>query len=182
MHCPTLTCVPRTDAIHAPPQFLCEGLEEDITMLQQLNGHQVSARDLLVRSSSKMVVLDKLLGHLREQKRKVLIFSQFKMMLDVLEDYLHMCGYPFERLDGGTGHQQRQAAIRRFNDGARDVAYTYTCRCFAWHTRGVRAAAHVPYVHRAHVVLHTHTQPPRQTQWTGLSSSSRPAPAARASR
>jgi SNF2 family DNA or RNA helicase len=30
----------------------------------------------------------------------VLIFSQFKMMLDVLEDYLAACDYPFERIDG----------------------------------------------------------------------------------
>jgi hypothetical protein len=31
---------------------------------------------------------------------QVLIFSQFKMMLDVLEDYLAASDYPFERIDG----------------------------------------------------------------------------------
>lgn len=37
---------------------------------------------------------------------QVLIFSQFKMMLDVLEDYLAACDYPYERIDGETtpGH------------------------------------------------------------------------------
>lgn len=111
-------CTPTPPPPPPPPtQFLCDGLEDDITTLQRLNGHDVSTKDILIRSSSKMVVLDKLLGHLRTQRKKVLIFSQFKMMLDVLEDYLGMCGYPFERLDGSTGHQERQAAIRRFNSG-----------------------------------------------------------------
>ena len=44
----------------------------------------------------------------------MLIFSQFKMMLDVIEDYLTACEYPFERIDGDTKHSARQAAIDRF--------------------------------------------------------------------
>lgn len=45
---------------------------------------------------------------------QVLIFSQFKMMLDVIEDYLTASEYPFERIDGDTKHTARQAAIDRF--------------------------------------------------------------------
>jgi chromodomain-helicase-DNA-binding protein 7 len=45
---------------------------------------------------------------------QVLIFSQFKMMLDVIEDYLTACDYPFERIDGDTKQSARQAAIDRF--------------------------------------------------------------------
>jgi SNF2 family DNA or RNA helicase len=37
----------------------------------------------------------------------VLIFSQFKMMLNVLEDYLASCDYPFERIDGGCCWEER---------------------------------------------------------------------------
>jgi hypothetical protein len=44
----------------------------------------------------------------------VLIFSQFKIMLNVLEDYLTAAGYSFERIDGSTKHSARQAAIERF--------------------------------------------------------------------
>jgi SNF2 family DNA or RNA helicase len=33
---------------------------------------------------------------------RVLIFSQFTRMLDVLEDYLGAKQYPFERIDGNT--------------------------------------------------------------------------------
>lgn len=45
---------------------------------------------------------------------QVLIFSQFKIMLDVLEDYLKAANYPFERIDGSTKQKDRQAAIDRF--------------------------------------------------------------------
>lgn len=48
---------------------------------------------------------------------QVLIFSQFKIMLDVLEDYLHLCGHPCERIDGSTSSRDRQAAIDRYSKG-----------------------------------------------------------------
>jgi SNF2 family DNA or RNA helicase len=38
------------------------------------------------------------------------------MMLDILEDYLIMRGFPMERLDGGVGRRERQAAIDRFTN------------------------------------------------------------------
>ena len=42
-------------------------------------------------------------------------------LLDIIEDYLTLNDYPFERLDGGVHRQQRQSAIDRFttNDGTR---------------------------------------------------------------
>ncbi len=42
---------------------------------------------------------------------------QFKIMLDVLEDFLHMAGYPCERIDGSTSSRDRQAAIDRYSKG-----------------------------------------------------------------
>lgn len=39
----------------------------------------------LVRASGKMLVLDRLLGSLFEKGHKVLLFSQFVTMLDILE-------------------------------------------------------------------------------------------------
>lgn len=50
---------------------------------------------------------------------QVLIFSQFKIMLDVLEDFVRLSGYPFERIDGDVAARDRQAAIDRFSKGAR---------------------------------------------------------------
>jgi SNF2 family DNA or RNA helicase len=50
-----------------------------------------------------MIVLDKLLAKLIvKEKRKILIFSQFKIQLDILEDFCTMRNYNFCRLDGDT--------------------------------------------------------------------------------
>ena len=68
----------------------------------------------MVASSGKMVLLDKLLPHLRDGGHKVLIFSQMVKVLDLLEDYLRWKGYPSERLDGNIKGADRQAAIDRF--------------------------------------------------------------------
>jgi SNF2 family DNA or RNA helicase len=55
---------------------------------------------------------------LKENGHRILIFSQFKIMLDILEDYLCARELKFERIDGSiTGHR-RQQAIDRFQDPA----------------------------------------------------------------
>ncbi len=48
---------------------------------------------------------------------RVLIFSQFKIMLDVLEDWLKACDWKFERIDGDTPQQDRQKKIDAFQNG-----------------------------------------------------------------
>ncbi|OQR85660.1 chromodomain protein [Achlya hypogyna] len=73
-------------------------------------------QELLVQSCGKLILLDKLLPRLREQGHRVLVFSQFKIMLDILEDYLRLRGYPKERIDGSITGNDRQAAIDRFSD------------------------------------------------------------------
>ncbi len=48
---------------------------------------------------------------------QVLIFSQFKIMLNVIEDSLNLCQYPYERIDGSVAGRERQQAIDRFTSG-----------------------------------------------------------------
>lgn len=48
---------------------------------------------------------------------QVLIFSQFKIMLDVIEDSVRLCNYPVERIDGSVSSRDRQTAIDRFSKG-----------------------------------------------------------------
>jgi superfamily II DNA or RNA helicase len=72
--------------------------------------------ELLVSASGKMVLLAKLLPKLKADGHKVLIFSQFKMVLNLLQDLCHAMGWPAERLDGDTTAAERQAGIDRFND------------------------------------------------------------------
>ena len=67
-----------------------------------------------VRSSGKLVLVDKLLPKLKAEGHKVLIFSQMKRMLDILETYCIGRGYGYERLDGSIQGNLRQEAIDRF--------------------------------------------------------------------
>ncbi|KAA8490288.1 Protein CHROMATIN REMODELING 8 [Porphyridium purpureum] len=67
------------------------------------------------RVSGKMIVLDKILQSWSENGHKVLLFSQSRMMLDVLQDFLGMRRYTFRRMDGTTPVNHRMSIIDQFN-------------------------------------------------------------------
>jgi SNF2 family DNA or RNA helicase len=93
--------------------FLLNGVEED---MREKETEPVEEGDFVTQASGKLVLLDKLLPRLKQNGHRILLFSQFKIMLDILEDYLHARNFRFERIDGSiTGHL-RQAAIDRFQD------------------------------------------------------------------
>ena len=73
----------------------------------------------LVTTSSKLTVLDKLLKKLYGN-HQVLIFSQFKIMLNILEDYMNMRGYAYSRFDGETLLEEREEAIDEFSKPGSD--------------------------------------------------------------
>ncbi|OAA66598.1 snf2 family helicase [Niveomyces insectorum RCEF 264] len=74
----------------------------------------------LVYNAGKMVVLDKLLKRLQRQGSRVLIFSQMSRLLDILEDYCVFREYNYCRIDGGTAHEDRIAAIDEYNKPGSD--------------------------------------------------------------
>ncbi|KKA29502.1 hypothetical protein TD95_001584 [Thielaviopsis punctulata] len=83
----------------------------------------------LVENSGKMVVLDKLLERMRKQDSRVLIFSQMSRQLDILEDYCVFRGYKYCRIDGGTAHEDRIAAIDEYNKpGSEKFIFLLTTR------------------------------------------------------
>lgn len=88
---------------------------------------------IAVEASGKLHILDHLLAHLYEKKHKVLLFSQFTTVLDVLQDYLtYREVYKYERkrllidrrsierktsvagLDGSVRSEERFLAINNF--------------------------------------------------------------------
>jgi len=69
----------------------------------------------LWENAGKMMMLDKLLMRLKEQGSRVLIFSQMTRMLDILDDYMVLKGYPYCRIDGNTKGQLRDDAVDAFN-------------------------------------------------------------------
>nr|PNR40505.1 hypothetical protein PHYPA_017907 [Physcomitrium patens] len=76
---------------------------------------------LLITASGKLQVLAKLLPRLKEGGHRVLLFSQMKSMLDILEDFLSHLDYKFCRIDGSTPASGRQKQIADFNSANSDV-------------------------------------------------------------
>lgn len=75
--------------------------------------------ETLVSESGKMLLLDRLLPTLLEKGHKVLIFSQFKTQLDLLETYCdELRQWPTCRIDGSIAQTDRQSQIQSFNDPA----------------------------------------------------------------
>ena len=66
-------------------------------------------------NSGKMLLLDKLLGKLKKNGDRVLIFSQMTRMLDILEDYVRLKDYDYCRIDGSSKADERDAAMDAFN-------------------------------------------------------------------
>ena len=85
--------------------FLFDGVEEpDTTTLEELVG-----------ASGKLSVLDQLLRSLYKKKHRVVLFSQFTRVLDILEDYCTLRGWNFCRFDGGTARAKRNFVVNSFN-------------------------------------------------------------------
>ena len=70
----------------------------------------------LIRSSSKLLVLDAMLAKLKMRGHKVLLFSTMTMILDMIEDYLTLRDYNYVRLDGATKIEARKQNIAAFNN------------------------------------------------------------------
>ena len=69
----------------------------------------------LIETSGKMTFLDKMLPKLQKEGHRVLIFSQMVRMLNILEDYMRLKKFGYERIDGNVKGSERQNAIDRFN-------------------------------------------------------------------
>ncbi len=73
-----------------------------------LGNHQIC-------DSGKFAKLDEILPDMKERGDRVLMFSQFTMVMDVMEQYLRVRGHKYLRLDGSTPVQERQHMIDQFN-------------------------------------------------------------------
>ncbi|KAK9719823.1 SNF2-related domain [Popillia japonica] len=82
----------------------------------------------LVTESGKMLVLDIMLKKLKERHHKVLIFSTFVIMLDLIEDYMIMRNYSYCRIDGSRNLADRDENIARFNNDPKTFAFLISTR------------------------------------------------------
>jgi SNF2 family DNA or RNA helicase len=66
---------------------------------------------------AKLELLSDMLPALVEEGRRVLVFSQFTEMLELIADQLRVLQLPFLSLTGNTRPQQRGAVVRQFQAG-----------------------------------------------------------------
>ncbi|CAL1271148.1 unnamed protein product [Larinioides sclopetarius] len=78
--------------------------------------HDYLVDENIVKTSGKLLVLDILLPHLKKRGHKILLFSQFVKMLELLEDYCTFRKFKFTRLYGWMNLQERQEQMKAFNE------------------------------------------------------------------
>ena len=93
---------------------LCHPFVYSRAIEERSSNAAISHRNL-VEASSKLKLLEIMLPKLQERGHRVLIFSQFLDMLDMVEDFLDGLGLFYHRLDGGINALQKQKRIDEFN-------------------------------------------------------------------
>ncbi|CDP02033.1 unnamed protein product [Coffea canephora] len=72
--------------------------------------------DQVVEQCGKFRLLDRLVGKLFARQHKVLIFSQWTKILDIIDYYFAEKGFEVCRIDGGVKLEERRRQIQEFND------------------------------------------------------------------
>jgi superfamily II DNA or RNA helicase len=105
--------------------FLIAGVED-----KEMEDIQIRNRmtDVMVPSSGKMILLDKLLPKLRAEGHKVLIFSQMVRMIELIQDYCVEKNYSCEKLTGAVKGNERQKSIDRFNTDENSFIFLLSTR------------------------------------------------------
>jgi DNA excision repair protein ERCC-6 len=65
--------------------------------------------------SGKMVVVKALLSLWKKEGHRVLLFSQTRQMLDILEKMIKSLDYQYFRMDGTTAIQNRMTMVDQYN-------------------------------------------------------------------
>lgn len=101
--------------------YLIAGAEDAILIekMQQIGMKEKTNEfelETLIRTSGKLILVDKLLAHLKAEGHRVLIFSQMTKMLDLIQDMLAYREYKYRRIDGTIRGKDRQASIDDFQE------------------------------------------------------------------
>jgi len=83
----------------------------------------------IITYCGKMIILDKMLRKLRADGHKVLIFSQFKTIINILVDYFDFVGAKvlgdYRIITGDVGGLQRDKAIHEFNHDPENKIFAF---------------------------------------------------------
>ncbi|CAH0563554.1 unnamed protein product [Brassicogethes aeneus] len=103
-----------------------EYIVEDLTWMSDFEIHTMAKNfrtltkfilpDNLLTVSGKFHHLDNMLPDLKSNGHRVLIFSQYVIMLNVMEEYLRVRNHSYLRLDGSTAVNIRQQLINEYTE------------------------------------------------------------------
>ncbi len=77
--------------------------------------HGYHINENIIRSSTKVELLDRMLPKLRAAGHRVLLFTQMTAVMTILEDYFAYRHYLSLRLDGSTPAEEREKRMYKFN-------------------------------------------------------------------
>uniref|UniRef100_A0ACB8F8T8 Uncharacterized protein n=1 Tax=Sphaerodactylus townsendi TaxID=933632 RepID=A0ACB8F8T8_9SAUR len=80
------------------------------------------------KRSGKMIVIESLLKIWQRQGHRVLLFTQSRQMLHILEAFLRQRSYSYLKMDGTTAVGSRQPLIARYNQDASIFVFLLTTR------------------------------------------------------
>lgn len=103
-----------------PDIYLYEAQEDEEQIDEEIFGHW--------KRSGKMTVVNSLLKIWKKQGHRALIFSQSRVMLCLLEQYLQNQGFKYLKMDGTVNVGQRQNLIKTFNDNTDYLVFLSTTR------------------------------------------------------
>lgn len=92
-----------------------------ITRLRQICCHPRLVKNDYTGQSGKFEYFKVMLKRAIESGRKVLVFSQFTSMLDVMSEYLAEEGIDYYMMTGQTNKKVRQEQVDEFNTGDKSV-------------------------------------------------------------
>ena len=114
------------------PYLLKNVEDQEVASRQGIVPQQV-LDDLLIHASGKFVLFDKLLPKLKKDGHRLLVFSQWTRVLDLLEDVLMYRQYTHVRIDGTVTGLARQQAIDRFQAPESDRCQSLLGSAAWWH-------------------------------------------------
>lgn len=85
-------------------------------------------KEYLLGGSGKMLLLDKFIEKYQMTGHKILIFSQFKGMTEIIKEYLIWRKVRYEVLTGNVKSTDRAVAIQRFNEDDEFGVFLLTTR------------------------------------------------------
>jgi len=89
--------------------------DDDDDTSQKVGDGTVDRYHELIERSGKLEILAKILPLWKKQGHRVLIFCQWRKMLDIIMDFVKSKGWKFGRLDGNTNVASRQRLVDTFN-------------------------------------------------------------------